>query len=95
MDSFVDFISSWTFMIIMAVLLASLIGVLLFLRTRRPDACHAPARRAAPSYWAALKRPCPLDQSPTTASSETVRLSRQTCNRTFCPAGVAVIRLMS
>jgi hypothetical protein len=37
MDSFVDFISSWTFMIIMAVLLASLIGVLLFLRNRRTD----------------------------------------------------------
>jgi hypothetical protein len=37
MDSIMDFFSSWTFMIIMAVLLIALIGVLLFLRNRRPE----------------------------------------------------------
>lgn len=35
MDS--DFFSSWTFMLIMAVLLAALIGVLLYLRNKRPE----------------------------------------------------------
>jgi hypothetical protein len=37
MDSIMDFLTSWTFMIIMAVLLVALIGVLLFLRNRRPE----------------------------------------------------------
>jgi hypothetical protein len=37
MDSIMDFLTSWTFMIIMAVLLIALIGVLLFLRNRRPE----------------------------------------------------------
>jgi hypothetical protein len=37
MDAFLDFVQSWTFMIIMAVLLAALIAVLLFLRNRRTD----------------------------------------------------------
>jgi uncharacterized membrane protein len=37
MDSIMDFFSSWTFMIIMAVLLIALIGLLLFLRNRRPE----------------------------------------------------------
>jgi hypothetical protein len=37
MDSFVDFISSWYFFGICLVLLAALIGVLLFLRNRRTD----------------------------------------------------------
>ena len=32
-----EFFSSWTFMIICAVLLAGLIGLLLFLRNRRTD----------------------------------------------------------
>jgi hypothetical protein len=37
MDAFWDFVTSWTFMIVMAVLLAALIGLLLFLRNRRTD----------------------------------------------------------
>jgi hypothetical protein len=37
MDSFVDFISSWYFFGICLVLLAALIGLLLFLRNRRTD----------------------------------------------------------
>jgi hypothetical protein len=37
MDAFWEFVTSWTFMIIMAVLLAALIGLLLFLRNRRTD----------------------------------------------------------
>jgi uncharacterized membrane protein len=37
MDSIMDFFSSWTFIIIMAVLLIALIGLLLFLRNRRPE----------------------------------------------------------
>jgi hypothetical protein len=37
MDSVMDFLTSWTFMIIMAVLLIALIGVLLFLRSKRPE----------------------------------------------------------
>ncbi len=37
MDGFLEFVQSWTFMIIMAVLLAALIAVLLFLRNRRTD----------------------------------------------------------
>jgi hypothetical protein len=32
-----EFLTSWTFMIIMAVLLVALIGLLLFLRSRRPE----------------------------------------------------------
>jgi hypothetical protein len=32
-----DFLQSWTFMGIMAVLLVVLIGVLLFLRSKRPE----------------------------------------------------------
>jgi hypothetical protein len=32
-----DFLQSWTFMGIMAVLLIVLIGVLLFLRSKRPE----------------------------------------------------------
>jgi hypothetical protein len=32
-----EFLSSWTFMAIMAVLLVVLIGVLLFLRNKRPE----------------------------------------------------------
>ena len=34
---FWEFIQSWPFMIMMAVLLLALIGVLLFLRNRRPE----------------------------------------------------------
>jgi len=34
---FWDFITSWTFLIIMAILLVALIGLLLFLRSRRTD----------------------------------------------------------
>jgi hypothetical protein len=37
MQEFWDFVTSWTFMIIMVVLLAALIAVLLFLRNRRSD----------------------------------------------------------
>jgi hypothetical protein len=32
-----EFLTSWTFMAIMAVLLVVLIGVLLFLRSKRPE----------------------------------------------------------
>lgn len=32
-----EFFESWTFMILMAVLLLGLIGVLLFLRSKRPE----------------------------------------------------------
>jgi hypothetical protein len=32
-----EFLQSWTFMLLMALLLAVLIGVLLFLRNRRPE----------------------------------------------------------
>jgi uncharacterized membrane protein len=37
MDSILEFVQSWTFMGIMAVLLVVLIGLLLFLRSRRPE----------------------------------------------------------
>ena len=37
MDSLWEFLTGWTFMAIMAVLLLVLIGVLLFLRSRRPE----------------------------------------------------------
>ncbi len=37
MDAFWEFITGYTFMIIMAVLLVALIGLLLFLRNRRSD----------------------------------------------------------
>jgi hypothetical protein len=32
-----DFINSWTFIIVMAVVLVALVGILLFLRNQRPD----------------------------------------------------------
>jgi hypothetical protein len=32
-----DFLSSWTFIGVMAVVLVALIGLLLFLRNQRPD----------------------------------------------------------
>jgi hypothetical protein len=32
-----DFFQSWTFIILMAVLLVALIGLLLFLRNKRPE----------------------------------------------------------
>jgi len=37
MDAFLEFVQSYTFMIIMGVLLVALIAVLLFLRNRRTD----------------------------------------------------------
>ena len=37
MSDIMDFMSSWTFIIIMLVLLLGLIGVLLFLRNRRDE----------------------------------------------------------
>lgn len=37
MDSVWDFMQSWTFIIIMLIVLIALIGVLLFLRNRRPE----------------------------------------------------------
>jgi len=37
MDSVMEFLTSWYFMGIMAVLLIALIGVLLFLRSKRPE----------------------------------------------------------
>ena len=37
MDDIMNFLTSWTFMGIMGVLLVVLIGVLLFLRSRRPE----------------------------------------------------------
>ena len=36
-EAFWEFITGWTFLIIMAVLLVALIGLLLFLRSRRTD----------------------------------------------------------
>ncbi len=37
MDSIWEFMQSWTFIIIMLIVLIALIGVLLFLRSRRPE----------------------------------------------------------
>ena len=37
MDAIWDMMQSWTFIIIMAVLLVALIGLLIFLRSRRPE----------------------------------------------------------
>jgi LPXTG-motif cell wall-anchored protein len=37
MDFLPSFTTSWWFLILMAVLLAALIGVLLFLRNKRPE----------------------------------------------------------
>jgi hypothetical protein len=37
MDAILEFMSSWTFIIIMIVLLVALIGLLVFLRNRRPE----------------------------------------------------------
>jgi hypothetical protein len=37
MDAFWEFITSWTFIIIMIIVLAALIGVFFFLRSRRPE----------------------------------------------------------
>jgi len=37
MEQIMDFMNSWTFMIIMGVLLLALIGVFVFLRMRKTD----------------------------------------------------------
>jgi hypothetical protein len=37
MDAIMDFLQSWTFIIIMVIILAALVGVFFFLRSRRPE----------------------------------------------------------